>query len=1516
MDFTIPRNCSQAIEEQLLKLINEFQEGYLTEKGYINKRLELLQSSPSRQASTLTPRTPLSKVTTVLSTSTSTSTPNPSESNDFDLASGEITSFPEDNNESVSQGFTYENDYYSYPELVQQSQHGAGLPKELQKPLDPRDVDETSENEFSNLPSILRHRGSLYKKEPAIVIIDAKGKETQSISWERLYLRAEKIAQKIKNKAALYPGDRVCLIYQNTEIIDLVVAIYACFFSGTVAVPMNSGLSVRELVKIMTDTQSHLCLMSDSVFKHFERQSAAAKNNIWPRGMDIWKTTDMGLASKDEEAPAMKISDLAYIAYAKSSFGELRGVVISHRTIMHQMRSLLSMLSSAPNAESPAFVRSDVKYTRSKDTFLSTLDARESVGLVFSVLFTIFSGNTLIWMPQRLTEVAGLLAHVISKYKVSVMLSDYLSLKQVAYNYQSFPQMTRTFNKKTKVDVSSVKWCLIDTVIVDCEFNDMLINRWLRPLGHKSPRKAIAPILALNEHGGAIISMRDWIGKEENLGCTFNKPITDDLPNDGYEDDEGNTQNDKLSELLIDKASLTSNTVKVVSDNPPPISTLMDNSDSKKFVRVGAFGYPLPDATLAIVNPETKLLSGLMEVGEIWVDSHCISGGFWSLAEATQAIFQAECSDYEGILNLKFVRTGLLGFTYNGKLYVLGLYEDRINQKVTWFDKYLQQKKTDETSVSKLIPNQYTYHYAGHLVKALVRNINEISDCSFFNIRINREYLPVAIIESPSARSLQNSLHNSERLNYPLLDEIASRAFQVLEQTQNVRLYFVLITAPNVLSRTPRSGRPEIANMLCKRRLIEGKVPAVYVKFNFSNSLSAIPHGDDIRGGVWSLYSSNTRLEALDFSELQYSGLDLREQCIDDRTNMQLTEFNSILEIFKLRALKQSDEMAFGTIERLNVKESKSLSWKKFESRVFAVCAYILEKENLRAGDRVLLIYPLSEEVIICLYACWLAGLVPILLPPLDVTRMDEDAFSLVAIVKDYDARAIFVNHEVESLLKNKPISPKLKTYSSQLKAAIPKLRNTSKHTKTTLGTKLMYKKMEDYKSRPRKKRSECLIWISWNSDHQYTGAKLTHSNLLRMCKTLKETCQISSLKPLLACVRHCSGIGFLQAAMLGIYVGTTTYLISPVDYSVNPASFFLSLARYKIENVFITEKMMNHAITRPPPKKCDLSILKNLMVGWDGRPSSLLFKEFLKHMQSTDLSPFSVSNVYQHDLNPMISLRSYLSFVPVDLWLDPLALSQSYISLVNPSDSPNAIHLQDSGIVPVNTQLAIVNPETSKICKVGECGEIWVCSESTVSSVTKCQNSTFDNFRLKAKIENWNQDLDYLRTGDLGFLHNVTKTLENGNIIEVQLLFVLGKIEETFEVLGMQYFAQDIETSVNDLVNSLSSSSSNLSIRSCVFKAGNYIVLVLEAGRSPNLSALVPLIVNKILNQFGLIIDIVSFYGPETLPISRLGEIQRGTCIKNWLQGSPTPLKSFGVNEGEEKMNKLIDLIEETTNT
>lgn len=1530
MDFTVPKDVSPELDLMLTRLAKDFHDGYLTEKGYIKKRIELLGAVPPPSSSIAENTHNSESSSDILRPSTTRQSTIISDriSDDFFRPGHAFTQSIDAASSSAQQPISYDDQFLEkYHNL--NNNYESNIRKELQKPLDPRDVSSHVENsnEFDNLAMILRKRAKLYEKEPALLVIDDKGKESKVITWDKLYYRAEKIAQQIKNKAALYPGDRVCLIYQNVEIIDFMVALYGCFLSGVVAVPLPSSMPTKELQSVMRDTQSHLCLMSDSVYKFFEKQGKQLKTLLWPKGMAVWKTSDIGTykPSKKDGDPPLKISDLAYIDYTKGSSGELRGVVMSHRTIINQMKMMDKIFSTSPNINTP-LIRSTLKSTRPKNNLLSTLDVRGSIGLIFSMLFSVYTGNLFIWLQNKTAETPGLYANILSSYKISITLTDYYTLKSVVFNYQSFPQYTRTFSKK-KVDLSPLCWCLIDTPTVDCEFNDVLSDRWLKPLNNKKSKRIVAPILTLSEHGGSIISMRDWYGNEDQLGCIFNK--SSNLQSlDEFGDDDNV---DKLSEILIDKESLSTNSVNVINDSPSSY-TISESTASSNYLRVGAFGYPLPDATLALVNPESKVLSGVLEVGEIWVDSNCISGGYWGLPEETESIFQAECSDYEGILSLKFVRTELLGFIYNGKIYVLGLYEDRINQRVTWYDQYLEMNEDtanqskqhnrsksvnsesdnnsfhemmkkkylnyDKLDLTKNLSNRfiYKYHYSNHLVRTLARSLPYFKDCAFFNLKVNDEYVPVGIMES----GLSTTKSESAQVE---LQSMLTEAFKLLEKHHNVRLFFFIVTKIGALSRTLKSGRLEIANTLTKRRFLEGRLPSVYVSFKPYNSLGSIYHGDDLTGGIWSPYSASIRNDMLSYSDYQSSGLDERDSSIDDRFHINLADFDNPIKLLEYRANKQSDELAYAQLDGISAKESKQTTWKKFESKVFTICAYILEKKILSAGDYVILCYPLCEDFISCLFACLMAGFVIIPIPTIgkDMKSMDEDAETFATVIKDYNAKAIFVNNETESMLKNKPFSNKLSLAAAKKNVVVPKLRNTSKHSKTSSTGKSTYKRMEHYAQNKRSKKNSdvCMVWINVSTDNAYTGVELTYMNIMKMCLSLKETCQMAATSPIIGCANYCSGLGFLQSSIMGVYLGVTSYLMSPNDYRLNTSVFFQSVEKFKIENVYLTGRMFTYALNKNSLVKVNLKNMKNLMLTWsDERADPRLLTKYNEQLVLSNIKSKVISNVYDNKMNPMISTRSFLSFPPVVLWLDPSGLSQGYISIVNPKDSINAVPVVDSGIVSVNTEVIIVNPQSEELCKIGEFGEIWVSSKSTVNGFAGKDNNATNKEFLRGKLNN--REGTYMRTGDFGFLHTVTKNTDRNKMIEMQLLFTLGKIDETFDYCGLQFFAKDIEQCMESFAGIS---------KCCIFKAGEYTVLIAATSTQRSLSTVTPLMILKLLNQFKIVIDIILFADIEDMPVSRYGSIQRSLIVRKWMNKSMKIKETYGVSYGENEMIKAVKM-------
>ncbi|CAK7900759.1 hypothetical protein CAAN4_C08812 [[Candida] anglica] len=1545
----------------------------------------------------------------------------------------------------------------------QRQQRDGAVQAQLECPLYPRRAakppttttadSESASNGPSSAPDllyILAKRAALYKQDQAIICLDARGKETSGMIWEKLYLKAVKVAYEIKHKVAPKNADTVVLLYKDNEVAEFAVALFACFMANVTAIPVHQDISLPEVLDIIRLTSARLVLSSDTVAKELEKLSDGSGSGSgsgssgatggsgsgsgggssttskfsWPAKLMRWRTSDMGSAKRSELvswvsrqnqqqlAQQRQKSDLAYVEFSRSPVGELRGIAVSHRTIQHQMNTLKDTLSSLPNGGA-SLQRSVKEVQRSRRVFLATLDTRFSIGLIMGVLFTVYSGNMLVWAPQKVMEIQGLYAHIISKFHASLLLADYIGLKRVTYDYQSSPNATRYFSKTQRVDFSSVKWVLVNASTVDGEFMEVLSERYLKPLGCSDGENAVIPMLTLSEYGGMVISMRDWLGSTSSstssntsgagaasgsASGSASASVSVSANGDGSSINGGGGATSTaataaaaaataasaaeaaacatLSAVLIDRESLTRNIVKIVNSNPTSDDTPHDT------LRVDAFGYPIPDATLAVVNPESSILARKGELGEIWIDSPCLSGGFYALRNESKAIFHAKCRDANGTLEMDFLRTGLLGFTYNGKVYVLGLYEDRIRQRVSWMDQELYRKLGKELVVG----NGSRYHYSSHLLATLAQEVRQIYDCTIFDIFLGNEYLPVAIVEAEVIRKVvdgdDSSLEgksgksgksgaggaggvgghghrsdgvsasgngsgggNSQEstvtygpvpLNEPLLNQIAQRCFDTLYKRHYLRLYCVLVVDCDTLPKIMRSGGKEIANMLCKRRFLDGSLRGEFVKFFIRKSISIVPHGEDPLGGIWSPYVSSLRRATLQGFIEQRSTIDYREKSIDDRTGAPLSDFKTIVDVLKFRVSNAGDSVAYQSLDSTSSK-NKSLTWKKLEQRIYAVCSYLIEKAAVRPGQHVVLMYSLSEEFVVACMACFMCGIIAIPMLPFDSNRIGEDFPAFVGVVRDFDVVEILVNEEVEKFLKNGPVADAIKKMNHRRTKPVH-LKNTAKLTKFGSAASLN-SKISKYQATANFRDEGCvaLVWLNFTSDHYRVGATLSHKNIMGICKVFKETCNLSSKSALVGCVRHSAGIGFVQSVLLGCYLGTTTYLCSPVSYAENPLAFFLSLARYKVKDVFVTEQMLKYAAIKFTPKGFNLSALKNMMISTEGRVEIDLLRKIARVFQPAKLSAASMSTVYCHTFNPVIATRSYMTVAPVGLYLDPVALRQGYVSVVNPSETPTALYVQDSGMVPVCTQIAVVNPETCTICNEGEFGEIWVCSEANLTGFSNGPKGPVDTFsqkqflgKIKSSETGQEEELTYLRTGDLGFLHHIsiTKTRseesthdaaaaaaaaagasgEDGDssTISFQPLFVLGKISDTFEVMGLHHFPIDVENTIESCHHDIYKNGS------CVFKCADYTVVVCESRRPRHVASLVPLIANTVLSKHHLIVDIVAFMKKGQFPISRLGTKQRARIVDAWVQGVLPVVASYGVNTGKNSMIKLVKEIDE----
>lgn len=357
---------------------------------------------------------------------------------------------------------------------------------------------------------------------------------------------------------------------------------------------------------------------------------------------------------------------------------------------------------------------------------------------------------------------------------------------------------------------------------------------------------------------------------------------------------------------------------------------------------------------------------------------------------------------------------------------------------------------------------------------------------------------------------------------------------EVLYQEHHLRVYCVMITAPNTLPKVTKNGRPEIGNMLCRKEFDNGSLPCVHVQFGVERAVQNLPFGDDPIGGMWSLASAQARQDHLSLQEKQYSGVDHREVVMDDRTSTPLNTFTNIQDLLQWRVSRQAEELSYCTIDGRG-KEGKGVNWKKMDLKVAAVAMYMRNKLKIQPGDHFLLMYTHSEDFVYAVHACFVLGAVAIPMAPLDQNRLSEDAPALLSMIADFRIKAILVNNDTDQLMKQKAVSQHLKQSAMILKVNIPNIYNTTKPSKQSHGCRENGLTMKPAWAQP---GYPVLVWVYWTPDQRRIAVQLGHNTLMALCKVQKETCQMTSTRPILSCVRSTMGLGFIHMCLMGIYLG------------------------------------------------------------------------------------------------------------------------------------------------------------------------------------------------------------------------------------------------------------------------------------------------------------------------------------------------------------------------------------------
>src|SRR5205085_653595 len=209
-----------------------------------------------------------------------------------------------------------------------------------------------------------------------------------------------------------------------------------------------------------------------------------------------------------------------------------------------------------------------------------------------------------------------------------------------------------------------------------------------------------------------------------------------------------------------------------------------------------------------------------------------------------------------------------------------------------------------------------------------------------------------------------------------------------------------------------------------------------------------------------------------------------------------------------------------------------------------------------------------------------------------------------------------------------------------------------------------------------------------------------------------------------------------------------------------------------------------------------------------------------------------------------------------------------------------------------LHDERVIVDPETLTERSRGQVGEVWVKGASVAQGYWNRPEETEHTFRAYLSDTGAGP---YLRTGDLGFLHDGE-------------LFITGRAKELIIIRGLNHYPQDIELTVAHAHPALKPDSG---AAFSVEVAGEESLVVVQEveQRHPSeaeLERIVDAIRQAVADAHELHVYAVVLIKPRSLPKTTSGKIQRRACRDHFLARTLEEIKSDILDDVAPSLNQL----------
>ena len=218
---------------------------------------------------------------------------------------------------------------------------------------------------------------------------------------------------KILTQYGIGAGDKVAILSQSMP--NWSVAYFSTVVFGRISIPILPDSSENEVTNILNHSESKVMFVSQKLASKISKEAMEKLTLVIEMDtFEIIKADDDKFTC-DGRASIPTPEDIAAIIYTSGTTGSAKGVVLSHRNLAS---NVITCYHSCPRGE--------------KDRWLSILPMAHTLEMTLSMLYPMYCGSTVYYLPKP--PVASLLLKAMKIVRPTTILSVPLIIEKVYRN--------------------------------------------------------------------------------------------------------------------------------------------------------------------------------------------------------------------------------------------------------------------------------------------------------------------------------------------------------------------------------------------------------------------------------------------------------------------------------------------------------------------------------------------------------------------------------------------------------------------------------------------------------------------------------------------------------------------------------------------------------------------------------------------------------------------------------------------------------------------------------------------------------------------------------------------------------------------------------------------------------------------------------------------------------------------------------------------------------------------------